>query len=61
MPATTSCRKRRRSADDFESPFDGMSTDLNTAFIRGDENFEWDPFETEGKSAVSLFSMATYF
>ncbi len=26
--------------DDFESPFDGMSADLNAAFIRGDENFE---------------------
>ncbi len=28
------------AGDDFESPFDGMSHDLNLAFAAGDENFE---------------------
>ena len=28
------------AGDDFESPFEGMSHDLNAAFARGDENFE---------------------
>ena len=28
------------AGDDFVSPFDGMTPDLNAAFIRGDENFE---------------------
>jgi CxxC motif-containing protein (DUF1111 family) len=28
------------AGDDFVSPFDGMSPDLNAAFLRGDENFE---------------------
>ncbi len=28
------------AGDDFESPFDGMSHDLNALFLEGDENFE---------------------
>ena len=28
------------AGDDFESPFDGMTHDLNLAFAEGDENFE---------------------
>jgi CxxC motif-containing protein (DUF1111 family) len=28
------------AGDDFESPFDGMSRDLNAVFLLGDENFE---------------------
>ena len=28
------------AGDDFTAPFDGMSSDLNAAFLEGDENFE---------------------
>ena len=28
------------AGDDFETPLDGLSGDLNAAFVRGDENFE---------------------
>ena len=27
------------AGDDFESPFEGLSADLNAVFVAGDENF----------------------
>ncbi len=40
------------AGDDFVSPFDGMSRDLNAVFLRGDENFEKAFTASEGLGPI---------